>query len=101
MSYRVIYRKDSIPAAMSVRNAFLKHVHGAVYIRDGEMQAGEGPASAKLNTTIADHSFQRYAEAVYAVCLRHLERDHALGGEHWPHWGWSRSTCRGGWSSQG
>ena len=85
VSYRVIYRKDSIPACMSVRSAFLKHVHGAVYIRDGEMQAGEGPASAKLHTTIADHAFRRYAEAVYAVCLRHLERDHALGGEHWPH----------------
>ena len=87
MSYRVIYRKDSIPAGMSVRNTFLKHVHGAVYIRDGEMQAGEGPASAKLNTTIADHAFERYGEAVHAVCLRHFERDRALGGERWPHWG--------------
>ena len=82
MSYRVIYRKDSVPAGMSVRSAFLKHVHGAVYIRDGEMQPGEGPASAKLNTTIADHAFERYAEAVHAVCLRHFERDRALGGEH-------------------
>ena len=100
MSYRVIYRKDSVPAGMSVRSAFLKHVHGAVYIRDGEMQAGEGPASAKLNTTIADHNFQRYAEAVHAVCLRHFERDRALGGEPWPHWGWLRAKGRRESSSQ-
>ena len=98
MSYRVIYRKDSIPAGVSVRSAFLKHVHGAVYIRDGEMQAGEGPASAKLNTTIADHAFERYAEAFHAVCLRHFERDRALGGEHWAHRGWVRAiTGRGRW----
>ena len=42
VSYRVIYHKDSIPAGMSVRSAFLKHVHGAVYSAMGRCRQGRG-----------------------------------------------------------
>ncbi len=72
LSYRVVYRRDPVPAHKHRRlNCLLAdslvHVHGEIYIDDEQLTPGKQPYGNHFNGDVEDHGFMRYAE-VTTLC---------------------------------
>ena len=65
-SYRVVYRRDPVPAMKHKRKLLLlhglTHVHGEIYINDDRLAPGKQPELNHIHGDIEDHSLMRYAE---------------------------------------
>ncbi|DBA97135.1 hypothetical protein WJX77_011944 [Trebouxia sp. C0004] len=80
ISYRVMFRRDPIPAQSTAQTSVLKHVHGAVYICGDSMRPGCQPKADLAKADLGDHSAQAYMGALSSNCKRHSDREQASGG---------------------
>lgn len=80
ISYRVMFRRDPIPAQSTAQTSVLKHVHGAVYICGDSMRPGCQPKADLAKADLGDHSAQAYMGALSSNCKRQSDREQASGG---------------------
>ncbi len=79
ISYRVMFRRDPIPAQSTAQTSVLKHVHGAVYICGDSMRPGCQPKADLAKADLGDHSAQAYMGALSSNCRRQSDREKASG----------------------
>ena len=79
ISYRVMFRRDPIPAQSTAQTSVLKHVHGAVYICGDSMRPGCQPKADLAKADLGDHSAQAYMCALSSNCKRQSDREQASG----------------------
>ena len=79
ISYRVMFRRDPIPAQSTAQTSVLKHVHGAVYICGDSMRPGCQPKADLAKADLGDHSAQAYMGALSSNCKRQSDREQASG----------------------
>ena len=76
LSYRVVYRRDPIPAHKHRRlnplSSSFVQVHGEIYIDDEQLTPGKQPFGNHFAGDIEDHGFMRYAEVSRLCCLHTL-----------------------------
>ena len=82
ISYRVVFRRDPIPS-QSVQplpaHSRPHHVHGAVYLFEGDYRPGAQPKAQLAQADLADHSLDLYSGAFTATCKRHYKRQVSTG----------------------